>query len=201
MAKITNQFQASVTELEIACGFDGLLRGKPEPVVIVAAYMLDGQTTRTLGRALYRFAPETPFPSSCFPVMPTHIGVQVQHSAPISFAVVACALEEDGGEDVQSVYGALEHHRQLEVWPTADSSPTPLHVAELYDTPAEWRYPRRVNLMVEGRDIATACRSDKWVGCAAWAFQGSPQQKAEFRAPFQSPCKRNDWVALVRIYQ
>jgi hypothetical protein len=56
------RFQLEVAALEIARGHDGLLKGRPEPVLLVGVYMRDANAIHLLGRSLHRFRVPGPMP-------------------------------------------------------------------------------------------------------------------------------------------
>lgn len=196
------RLQISASSLDIARGYDGLLRGKPEPILILAAYVTDGDAIRTLGKSLHRFFPKKPFPSSVEPEerMGLTAHVSVQDNA-VRFVILALALEEDGGEDVQGLYGATERPEELSVWPVSSDNPTPLSLSELPPS-KEWRYPTRTNLLIAGEDAMTRRSSDKWVGCVAWVLPARHRNGVSlYRLPFVSEDGRNDWTAIVQLGQ
>jgi len=208
MTRTRHQFSVSLSGMEIARGHDGFLRGEPEPVVIVAAYVLDGEQVRPVGRALYRFTPSGPFPSVTTPLVRPPIAVQVAHSRPVAFALLAIALEEDGGIDVQTAYGATDAYRTLSVWSEDHREPAPLHLHELLNEPDVWRQPTSIQVIVDGRNLSSTCKSDEWVGGVAWLVPAYKhplptrrEARNEFRLHFQSTDGRNDWTALAVVQQ
>jgi hypothetical protein len=194
-------FYGRLTCLEIARGHDGFLRGKPEPVVIVAAYLVDGTTTYVVGRMLHRFKVTQPFPSEArseATALPMSTVTVPDETTP-RWVVLAIALEEDGGKDVQRLYGAVERYRALTVWTpdTRDVDPLPLHA--LPET-EDWNVPREVELSVEGATESALCQSDKWIGAVCWRIRArGGSKKSRFRLPFLAADGRNDWTAIVDI--
>jgi hypothetical protein len=194
-------FCGDITCLEIARGHDGFLRGDPEPVLIFAAYLTDGRNTHVVGRTLHRFRAHRPFPSEATvdqPKLPSCAARFGEHASP-RWVVVAIALEEDGGIDVQRLFGAVEHHKSLAIWARDTAEPDPLSLAMLPATEA-WHVPREVELMVDGLQVGATCRSDKWIGAVSWWMQGRGDgQRSRFRLPFVSADGRNDWTAIVDV--
>jgi hypothetical protein len=194
----THRLLIDVEELEIARGHDGLLRGAPEPVLILAAYLVDETQVRTLGRALHRFAPRRPFPSRVAPDQVRSIAVEITHHVPIHIVVLALALEEDSSRGVQAAFGAVEHHGALTLWQSSSHDPTPMTLGELTGSDDAWRYPAPVHVLAANRDMAALCDGDKWVAGVAWVMHPSLNPSGgAFRLPFQSADRRNDWTALV----
>ncbi len=186
--------------LEIARGHDGFLRGDPEPVVVVAVYLINAPYVQVVGRSLHRFEARSPFPSTATPkerALPS-CSIELAEGLP-RWIVLAVGLEDDGGEDVQRVFGALEHHRMLSVWASDDDEVEPHALASIPAKP-EWLAPRPVQVLSEGQPFAATCRSDKWIGAVCWMLEGRERgQHSLFRIPFLSEDRRNDWTAIVDI--
>jgi hypothetical protein len=194
-------FFGDVACLEIARGHDGFLRGDPEPVLILAVYLVDGVATRLIGRSLHRFRAHSPFPSQATvdrPALPS-CSVRPREHGSLRWVVLAIALEEDGCRDVQRMFGAVEHHRTLSVWVPDSAEPDPVSVATLAETNA-LSAPREVDLLVDGHSAAATCTSDKWIGSVCWWLEGRGSGlRSRFRLPFLSADGRNDWTAIVDV--
>jgi hypothetical protein len=197
----TFTFHGQVTGLEIARGHDGFLRGNPEPVIIFAAYLVTAGGLQIVGRSLHRFRASKPFPSAAkvdTPELPA-CRILLHAGATARWAVLAIALEEDGGEDVQRLFGAVEHHKNLSVWPSGAIDVEPQSLASVPFTD-EWRLPREVDLLVDGLAASSSCRSDKWIGAVCWLMPGNETgMLAGYRLPFLAEDGRNDWTAIVAI--
>ena len=190
-------FEGELHSLEVARGYDGILGGRPKPVVIVALYLRYANTLQTIGRTLHRFAVKKDFPSvaKCSEIVLPTCGVAVPN--PPQFIALAIALEEDGGKDVQRLFSAVEDHRNLLVWKTDSAEADPLSLLDLPGT-AEWARPSPVQLLVDQSTASTNCRSDKWVGASCWSMLGCvPPSCVAFRATFRSADRRNDWTGLI----
>ena len=190
-------FRGSVVELEIARGHDGFLRGPPDPVLIFGVYACFGGEVVVIGRSLHRFRPRPPFPSSIAPDGAPLPSAMVGTSATPRFVVLAIALEEDGGKDVQRLYGAVEHHRKIALWDIEhhDVDPTPITALD-----EGWGAPTAAELHFDAQAASGGCSSDKWIGAVAWALRPRPQpQSSLYRLPFLAPDRRNDWTAIVDI--
>jgi hypothetical protein len=197
----TFTFEGEVATLEIARGHDGFLRGSPEPVLVFAVYMLTEPAPQIVGRTLHRFRATRPFPSDAHADKNALPGcaVHVPDGRPLRWAALAIALEEDGGEDVQRVFGAVEHHQRLTVLTCDPADIEPRTFASLPVDP-EWCQPREVDVLVDGRAMSSSCRSDKWIGAVCWLLQASERsRRTRFRLPFLAPNERNDWTAVVEI--
>jgi hypothetical protein len=201
---VTSRFQGRVEKLEIARGHDGLFRGPPDPVLLLGVYVGDGSTFRMLGRSLHRFHPRGNFPADTLPDVAEVPSGAIDAVTPFRYIALAVALEEDGGEDVQRIYGALEHHRMLSVWSLERQEPDPFTLAALPDTPA-WAMPVAIQLLIDGVSAGESCRSDKFIGAVCWAMAPRtdepvfPYRPSVYRLPFLAPNRKNDWTALVSI--
>jgi hypothetical protein len=184
--------------LEVARGHDGMLRGMPEPAVIVAVYACIGPQVMVIGRTLHRFEPKGPFPCSAVSGVVSLPEGAVTTMAPVHYVILAVALEEDGKEDTQRLFGALEHHRRLALWAVDHQEIEPRSIAAV-GGPA-FPTPQTVELFFDNLPIPASCKSDKWVGAVAWSVpsQGVLSESL-YRLPFLSPDGRNDWTAVVSI--
>ena len=190
-----------MTCLEIARGHDGFLRGNPEPVLVVATYLAQAQSLQLVGRTLHRFRATSPFPSDATVdnrLLPSG-AVRVDTSHAPHWIVLVAALEEDGGKDVQRVFGAVEHHTRLTLWRADGADLEPMSLLGL-PANTDWQYPREVDLFVDGQTLGATCRSDRWVGAVCWTLTGvEGAGRARFRLPFVSKDERNDWTAIAEI--
>jgi hypothetical protein len=190
-------FQGRIEKLEIARGYDGLLGGTPRPVIAIGIYVAFGMDARLVSRSLHRFRPRKPFPSEAVASEPNLPASVIQSETDFSFVALAIALEEDGGIDVQRMFGALERHDELTVFSPKRADVDPLSLAAARHT---WLSPTSVELCVDGTLAASSCGSDKWVGAVCWAMP--PRSAAPvslYRLPFRAADGRNDWTALVSI--
>ncbi|MBX3193022.1 MAG: hypothetical protein KF819_38915 [Labilithrix sp.] len=198
------RFHGRVEKLEIARGHDGFLRGPPDPVLAVAVYVHDASTCRLLGRSLHRFRPSARMPSEVLPDVHPIASGAIDANQDFRYLALVVALEEDGGRDVQRLYGMLEHHRLLSVWDEAHSEVEPF---SLLAVPRElaWFTPTPVDLIVDGASASTSCSSDKYIGAVCWAMQPrsdvptAPLRPSVYRLPFLAADRKNDWTALLSI--
>jgi hypothetical protein len=195
-------FEGEMTCLEIARGHDGFFRGNPEPVVVVAAYLAQASSLQLVGRTLHRFRATSPFPSEASVdrrPLPSG-GVRVGTNYSPHWIVLAAALEEDGGKDVQRVFAAVEHHSRLSIWRADGADLEPMSLLSLPSTDSAWGYPREVDVFVDGQTLGNSCRSDKWIGAVCWTLTGAEGAgRSRFRLPFVSKDERNDWTAIAEI--
>lgn len=187
------RLRAQIEALEMARGHDGLLRGSPEPVVLLAAFHPDGGP-QAIARSIARFAPRGAYPLTAAPSAPVRLEGEVR--APpagqgvLRVVLAAIALEEDGGGDVADAYAALGDGRALSVWSEESVDPTPIvSVTEAG--------VRRVHVLRDGADLRDRCRDDELIG-AAVAVVGA-RGGHRLRLPFVSGDGLNDWTALVDL--
>jgi hypothetical protein len=194
-------FALQLESLDIAAGHDGVLRGLPEPAIVFAAYISNGQRAGLLGRALHRFRPSSGFPC----VVPAEPRPSVEgvlrQFAGLHFVALAIALEEDGGRDIQQLYAATERPDDISLWRQHDAGVHAVQLAEIRPDASEWSTPQRAELFVDRRDGSSMCRSDEWIGCAAWAVPLVARRDATFRAHFRAADGRNDWTAAFHFLQ
>ncbi len=193
-------FRGVVDKLEIARGHDGLFRGGPDPVLVVGVYAAFGLTMRLIGRTLHRFPSKTKFPTEVAPDAPALPAAIVESEVPaFHFVLLAIALEEDGGTDVQRMFGTLEHVDLISLWSTDRSEVEPVPLAAFPDDPAH-AVPRPVELVIDSAAAAGTCTSDKWIGAVCWSVQArAAPSAAMYRLPFLAPDRRNDWTAIVTL--
>jgi hypothetical protein len=178
--------------LEIARGHDGLLQGKPEPVVALGLYVVDTAGARLAARGLVRFAPMGTIPATVAPVPSAIVDGGRLPKGAKGWVALAVALEEDRGDDVRRLYAALERPGDLHC--VADDGAAEHSLADALARTA----PRPVHLLVDGADAASTCASDDWVGAAIAAFPARGADRAPLRLHFSSGDRRNDWTAVVK---
>lgn len=192
-------FALRLDQVEITRGHDGFLRGKPEPVLLVAAFAVARGHTYLLERALRRLEVTQPFPSTVTLEEPVLFSTEVQpgHSR---VALLGLAVEQDKGADVAALYAALGHAESLDTWSIGTPLPEPRSLEELVDQPPT-RAPlaKAVHLMRDGVDLSDACRADKWIGAALVLLATDQPAERRWRMPFLSADGRNDWTARLRL--
>jgi hypothetical protein len=192
-----------LTALELASGHDGLLRGMPEPVVLLGAFLLTDGQARSLGRVLVRTnQPAGRFPTVVTPTAQAALlgrGRAASGASGARIAVLAIALEEDSGKDVERVYAHLENGKALRVWALDDAVPHVTTLAELgASAPSEPPIAPRVGVLDEGADLRDLCKDDEMVGAALFLI-GVNRQEEGFRLHFVSSDRKNDWTAIVGV--
>jgi hypothetical protein len=194
-----------LTALEMATGDDGLLRGMPEPVVILAAYLVTEATperparSKPLGRLLVRLHPEGRFPLVVAPSESAALKARVRATPNDRIVLLAVALEEDSGKDVEHLYGHLIDASYLRVYEIDAAEPSPVTITELGALPVTTPpLAHRVNVLVDGKDLRDTCKGDEFIGADVALL--SPHKSEEvFRAHFLPVDRRNDWTAILAV--
>jgi hypothetical protein len=197
-----NRLEATLESVEFVRGHDGLLRGKPEPVVMVATYGVGGAGTCLVARALRRLAVHEPYPSV---TTITRVPERELFRADIPHdfervVVLALAIEEDSGRDVESIYANLASAELLSAWSEGERLPEPLTLEELARAPlTSPPKAQGVHLIFDGCDLRERCSADDWIGASLAVLEHKGGGTNLWRYHFVSSDKRNDWTALVRI--
>ncbi|WP_437809262.1 hypothetical protein [Sorangium sp. So ce1078] len=204
------RLRLDVTALELASGHDGLLRGAPEPVLLLAAYLLvppdpgapAGLTPpRPLGRTLVRFrAPEGRFPVVLTLRAPLSFKARARARENDRVLLLALAVEEDTGREVERLYAHLADAKHLRLWDLDAPVPSPSALAELIAAPylREHAAPARVGVLDDGGDLRDTCRDDDFVGACA-AIVSTARHEDALRFHFVSEGGRNDWTAVTAV--
>ena len=180
--------------LELAKGHDGFLRGSPEPVIIAGVYVVDPNGARVAARALWRVERPGRFPCT---VKAVNEGADKRFGVtpPATLVILAFAVEEDGGTDVQALFGALEKVSAISVWPRHSDVPAPLHIDELATQVEAWREWRSIHVMIDGDHVGDSVVDDDWIGAAAMVATAVPRLRGSQRVHFVSDDGLNDWTA------
>lgn len=201
----TFRLSVELTALDMVTGDDGLLRGMPEPVVLLAAYFVSPATparaarSQPLGRLLVRLHPEGRFPLVVTPPDRPTLKARVRGTAEDRIILLAVGLEEDSGKDVERLYAHLADAAHLRVYEVDAPEPAPATVTELGAHPATPPpLAQRVNVLVDGKDLRDTCEGDELIG--ADVVVTSPHRSEEvFHAHFLQMDRRNDWTAILAV--
>jgi hypothetical protein len=199
--------RVELRQVEITAGHDGLLRGKPEPVILLFAYCVDfsaAGATSFLGGVVARLHPRTPFPCQLSVGKDGTVAMDVRRVCEAretdGLLILALALEEDSSSDVQRLYQRLAEPRSIFLWDSHAPIPAPVTIA----TATTWTDRRgaqvfSVHVMDGVHDLAEECGGDTWIGAQA-VVTGYRQRDSECRLRFVSANQRNDWTALIAIH-
>ena len=180
--------------LEIARGHDGLLRGRPEPAVLLAMFGCAPGHAALLDRRVVRFRSPGAMPCTIRPVE-TVVMAPMLAPADTYALVVAIGVEVDGGGDVERLFGALEHAERWTGW-EADAVDAPRHLEEIAVSCAD--RTRRVHLLLGGVAIEEG-DSDDVVGASVTSLPAGVRSRRDARFAMLSPDSRNDWTSLARV--
>ena len=190
----------SLTTLELARGHDGLFRGRPEPVIVIGALLVDELESRVIGRAAVPFAVEGAYPV----VSPAPAGASIRLRARIRdrgrVVVVAAAIERDAGDGVAAVYAALADPGALSAWFVDAQVPEPRGLVELGTAASASPTAGPARLIFGGCHLADLVRGDDWVGAGVAVVDvagSSPGERLRLR--FVDADGRNDWTAVVDV--
>lgn len=196
-------FRVELLQLEIASGYDGLLRGTPEPVLVVGAYAL-GASPRTLLRTVCRIdVLEHLFPQT----IPASDGEQRARLGPVvgpdvgpdsgeaRVLLLVVGVEDDGGPGVSKVYGALERAPELAIASLERGDDTKT-LAELALAPGSFSEATRAQVIVDGLPLQALCGdTDDWVGAAAVVLEHAGGAR-KHRLHIAGSDLLNDWTAV-----
>ncbi|WP_437722130.1 hypothetical protein [Sorangium sp. So ce861] len=211
------RLRLDITALELASGHDGLLRGAPEPVLLVAAYLLfppdpgapppaPGAPAglappRPLGRTLARFsAPQGRFPAVLTLRGPLSFKARARARDDDRILLLVLAVEEDTGKEVERLYAHLADAKHLRLWDLDAPVPSPSTLAELIAAPYLQGHaaPARVGVLDDGGDLRDTCRGDDFVGASA-ALVSTARHEDALRFHVVSADGRNDWTAVTAV--
>ncbi len=195
------ELSIEIPSLEVVAGYDGPFGGKPEPALCVGAYAVGRGRAILLDRALARFRPQRPYPSKVEPLAAAKLGARlVSQADDLRFVVLVCALEEDFGNDVRHVYGALEHPDDLAVFVSAHREVSPVALAEVASAAYALDQATSVDVLESGVAMSSRCTDDTWVGANLLQLSSRAVSSSSlYRLPFRTADRKNDWTAFARI--
>lgn len=185
-------------QLELARGYDGFLRGMPEPTLLLGVYRVEGSHARVLGRYLYRFERPGGFPAKVAPREASRESLVLVPSAGTRVVVLALAVEEDSGRGLQTLYAALEHGDAVVAWTEHETAPVPMPLCELSAGAMPPDLGQRVHLMIGERDPSIHLQGDDWID-ANLLWTSIAPKRCVHRLHFVSTDERNDWTAEVEL--
>lgn len=193
------QLQVRLQNLELARGYDGLLRGEPEPAVLVALYVVEAQRAQHLGRLCTRFQQPTRLPCVITPRETQEIKARVQHLQPALFVGVAIAIEEDSGKDLRELYASLEQPEAISLWSETSQWPEPLLLNELTAPGPGLQMFDGAHILVDGEHLSDRCQHDDLVAAIVFGVTGGQRYDSVQRLHFLSKGGLNDWTAVLRL--
>jgi hypothetical protein len=199
------RLRLNLTGLELAAGHDGLLRGAPDPVLLIAAYLLFPpdpllglRPPRPLGRTLVRFgSPRGRFPAQLTLRAPVLLTARARARENDRILLLALAVEEDSGEEIERLYAHLAGAKHFRLWDLEAPIPSPSTLPELITASylREDATPVRIGVLDDGGDLRDTCREDDFVGACAAMISTTRHEEDALRFHFVSADGRNDWTA------
>jgi len=181
-----------LSQLEIARGHDGFMRGKPEPVLLAGLYACVDAEATLVARGVFDFERPGPYPAvvTC---PGDALTARLRLGAGRGLLLLLLAFERDGGADVARVYALLDEPERLQLWSEADAEPAPHALSETRATEAT-----RVNLLLEREPLPKLMKDDDWIGAVAMWTESSRVDLSP-RARFLSRDEMNDWTATFSL--
>ena len=192
------RFRLSLERLELAAGHDGLLRGAPEPCLLIGLFQLRAEGPALIGRCLHEVGTiHAPLPLA-MTVGQELLDLPLPRSGDTlpGMALISLLLEKDSGADIARLYTDLGTPARLAVVQEALAVPDTLPLGELLRLPATAPpHAEPIQLLYEERAVADEVRRDDWVGAALIRID-PPQGRAshEWQIRARSADRRNDWT-------
>lgn len=191
--------EVELEEVEIARGSDGLLRGRPEPALLIGVYAVNGAPSCLLGRALRRITLSGPLPAKHTPRAEDRLLVGRSMAQQYSrLVIVVVAAELDGAEDMERLCAALAEPEHIRLWDARANVPEVLSLDQAAQAePAPEPMSRAVQLMVRGQHAVDLFAGDDYVSACVSIDGVDASVQRSLR--FVSADERNDWSAVLRI--
>ncbi len=184
--------------IEIARGYDGPLRGAPEPALVLAIYRVTAQDVTLIARRAVRLSARGVYPERI--EVNDDLGARVPRVAGMRVLVLAAMLEEDSGRGIERVYADLEATSSLAAWAVDAHVPDPISLIEwARSTPALAPSTARVHLVDAAGDLRDQELGDDWIGAALFHLDDVRHERSERRMRFASQDGRNDWTAVFDV--
>lgn len=183
----------------MARGHDGLLRGKPEPALLVAAYRTNGALPASLvGRVLLRAQLVSEVPCTV-ELGGRELRYDARFAVNERILVLALAVEEDSGEGVQALYSAFETPRQFLLYGASESIPSPLGLDEWAQSECRAPSACSVEALFGGQNFDGIAGSDQFISACAFSVSTQASADEAWRLPFVARDARNDWTLVLRM--
>ena len=188
-----HQFTARVVELEVAKGYDGPLRGDPEPVLLLAGYVVIDGEARMIARHIFRMACPLNIPGR---VEGPEEKLEVKRPRLDSseLIVVVAAIEEDDQTGLREIYAAFERAQDLWLLDETGAEARHLHELQLMTSP---RFVRAIPRL-ERTGLDDLCVGDDFVD-AAYLVVPRGVWHDEVRLHARSSDGKNDWTIRLQI--
>jgi hypothetical protein len=208
------RLRITMRRVELARGWDGPLRGGPEPCTLVAVFDVGRAEGGTgggmlLGRAVHRLGTVDRIPAS-IPLddeildlgLPASVAAR---GAPLSgsLAVLCLVLEEDDGADIASLYADVATPARFVGFDARGAVPEPVSLADLGTLPAT-QPPRAqpIQLLRDGRPLSPQLRHDDWIGASLIRLDvqvDGGARDTDWTIEARSEDLRNDWTMWMHV--
>ena len=193
------KLRMSLEALEVARGHDGLLRGRPEPTLLIAAYRTNGVLPASLvGRQLVRARLNGDIPCSVALAQP-ELRYDARFAPTERILILAFAVEEDSGEAVQALYAAFEAPSQLLLYSPLEAVPSPLALDEWARNECAAPSAANVEVLFDGAHFEQIDGSDQFISASAFSVSTQLRADEAWRLPFVARDQRNDWTLILRM--
>lgn len=191
--------QLTLESLEIARGYDGPLRGKPEPALLVAAYRTNGPAHASLvGRLLVRAELTSDLPCNVS-LGEQEIRYDARFAVTERVLVLVLAVEEDSGKGIQALYTACETPEQWSLYNASEPVPAPRNLDEWARDDCVAPAAPPVEVLVSAGTAEQLARSDDYISASALSVSTQTRSDEVWRLPFVSRSGRNDWTLVLRM--
>jgi hypothetical protein len=196
---VRRRLVVTLQSLEVMAGHDGLFRGKPEPVVVVAGYRAGVSAPALIGK-LHTRAKLTGKPPLVASLGDTELCYDARMEPGERFVIVAVAIELDSGDGLAKLHSSLERPASLELWSPADPVPAPISLSDYARRSHRAPEASRIELLVGSEAAAGIARGDDLVSSSAFVLDALAAHDESWRLEFEDPSGQNRWTALVRAH-
>lgn len=185
--------------VELARGYDGPLRGAPEPALVFGVYRVTEHEGTLVSRSVVRLQSRGSYPE-LLDAGDVDVGARIPRLEGMRVLVLAAAIEEDAGRGIERLYADLEAPAQLAAWSVDAQEPEPIPLLEwARSAPPSPPATARVHLVDPGGDLRDRRLGDDWIGAALFHLDERTASRAERRMRFVSEDGRNDWTAVLDV--
>jgi hypothetical protein len=193
------KLDVEIVETEIAKGYDGLLRGGPEPTIVLGLWAVGAAAATLVGRRVARMATPTTLPHTVKSEAPVALSALVAKESTQRLVVLVLAIEEDDGRGVQEAYALMEGDETLTLLSSVGGHP---HGGPMgpyaRDATSPHGDPHAVHVEVEGIGIEESIKGDDWVGASACVLKVE-RFRQSLRFHVRSKDERNDWTVRLDV--
>ncbi|MFK7998525.1 MAG: hypothetical protein AB8H86_02970 [Polyangiales bacterium] len=182
-----------VESLELTKAHDGIFRGLPEPVILIAIYGVGEGGPRLLRSERLEFKVTA---ESAEPMPWTHAPWQHEIPADGHLATLLIGMEEDSGDDIARVEAALKSPDSLQLWRLDEDPRVRVTFAEA-DAAEDAISPSPVDVENQRGAFSASCAWDKWVGACLWV-EAAPHEESVRESRLHQRFRGNDWTMRVR---